>query len=103
MNFIRSAFAVSAFLLLAVTSSFGDPKGETVTVKGKVVDLACANAGKPTFGLVTEKGSIFVITQTKERQPGTEGLLSKVSKTVTVEGTLVKEGGLQVVYMKTLK
>src|SRR5213594_4515819 len=101
-------------LIVAVLAAFGQPKGEKVTVKGEVVDLwcyleggdhgaahkkcaiACAKAGNP-IGLVTEKGEVYVMMGIKDYQPGREVLIDKMAETVTVEGTLVKKGGVQVI------
>jgi hypothetical protein len=111
---IRAAFAASALLLLGIIATFAQPKGDAVTVKGEVVDLwcyleggdhgadhkqcavACAKAGNP-IGLITEKGDIYVMMGIKDHQPGKDVLISKMAETVTVEGTLVKKGGTQVI------
>ncbi|MBI3868659.1 MAG: hypothetical protein HY299_09030 [Verrucomicrobia bacterium] len=116
----RIVFAASALLLLGVAAVFAQPKGDTVTVKGEVVDLwcyleggdhgaehkkcgtACAKAGNP-IGLLTEKGEIYVMMGIKDHQPGKDVLIEKMSETVTVEGTLVKKGGTQVIYVSTVK
>lgn len=120
MKIIRVAIAVLPLLLLGVTPTFADPKGDAITVKGEVVDLwcyleggdhgaehkmcgtACAKAGNP-IGLVTEKGEVYVMMGIKDHQPGKDVLIEKMSETVTVEGTLVKKGGTQVIYVSTLK
>ena len=120
MKIIRVLFVAPALLVLGVWLAFGQPKGETVTVKGEVVDLwcyleggdhgaghkecavSCAKAGNP-IGLVTEKGDIYVMMGIKDHQPGREVLIDKMADTVTVEGTLVKKGGVQVIYVKTVK
>ena len=39
----------------------------------------------------------------KDHQPGKEVLLEKMTETVTVEGTLVKKGGVQVIYVSAVK
>jgi hypothetical protein len=69
---IQAAFALLSF---GTTSSFAEPKGEAVTMKGEVIDVwcylegddkgadhkkcavACAKAGNP-IGLLTEKGDV---------------------------------------------
>src|SRR5207247_8572228 len=111
---------ISALLVLGAFMAFAQPKGETVTVKGEVVDLwcyleggdhgaehkkcaiACAKAGNP-IGLVTEKGDVYVMMGIKDHQPGKDVLIDKMAETVTVEGTLVKKGGVQVVYVSSVK
>jgi hypothetical protein len=99
---------------------FAQPKGDTVTVKGEVVDLwcyleggdhgsehkdcavSCAKAGNPV-GLVTENGEVYVMMGIKDHQPGKDVLISKMAETVTVGGTLVKKGGTQVIYVSSVK
>lgn len=107
-------------VLCGVGTAFSEPKGESVKVTGEVVDLwcyleggdhgaehkacgtACAKAGNP-IGLVTEKGDVYVMMGLKDHQPGKEVLITKMAETVTVEGTLVKKGGTQVIYVSTVK
>ena len=117
---MRTVLIVPALVLLGAAITLGQPKGETVTVKGEVVDLwcyleggdhgadhkecavACAKAGNP-IGLVTEKGDVYVMMGMKEHQPGKEVLIDKMAETVTVQGTLVKKGGTQVIYVSSVK
>ena len=117
---VRAVFIAPALLVLGVWLAFGQPKGDTVTVKGEVVDLwcyleggdhgadhkecavSCAKAGNP-IGLVTEKGDIYVMMGIKDHQPGKDVLISKMAETVTVEGTLVRKGGTQVIYVSSVK
>ena len=112
-----TAAALSLWLL---TSAFAQPKGDTVTLKGEVVDLwcyleggdhgaehkkcavECAKAGNP-IALVTEKGDIYVLAGIKDHQPAKDVLLDKMAENVTIEGTLVKKGGVQVVYVTSVK
>jgi hypothetical protein len=120
IRIIRAAFAALPLLLLGVTPTFAEPKGETVKVKGEVIDLwcyleggdhgaehkscavSCAKAGNP-IGLLTEKGEVYVMMGMKDHQPGTDVLIEKMAETVTVEGTLVKKGGTQVIYVSAVK
>lgn len=107
-------------LVLSVGRVFADPKGEEVTVKGEVIDLwcyleggdhgadhkdcavMCAKAGNP-IGILDAKGNIYVAMGIKDHQPGREVLIDKMAETVTVTGTLVKKGGTQVIYVKSVK
>lgn len=120
IRIVRAVFVVSALLVVGVWYAFGQPKGDTVKIKGEVVDIwcyleggdhgadhkecavNCAKAGNP-IGLVTEKGDIYVMMGIKDHQPGKEVLIDKMAETVTVEGTLVKKGGIQVVYVSSVK
>jgi hypothetical protein len=115
-----AALAVLPLVWLPVTPTFAEPQGETVKVKGEVVGLgchleggdhgaehrkcttACAKAGNP-IGLLREKGDIYVMMGIKDHQPGKNVLIDKMGETVTVEGTLVKKGGLQVIYVSIVK
>jgi len=115
-----AALAASVVLFLAGARAFAEPKGEAVTLKGEVVDLwcyleggdhgaehkkcavECAKAGNP-IGLVTEKGDVYVLMGIKDHQPGKEVLIDKMADMVTIEGTLVKKGGTQVVYVTSVK
>ena len=117
---VRAALAMSALLVFGIVVVFAQPKGDTVKVKGEVVDLwcyleggdhgaehkscaiSCAKAGNPV-GLVTEKGEVYVMMGIKDHQPGKEVLIEKMAETVTVEGTLVKKGGTQVIYVSAVK
>src|SRR5882724_2660381 len=120
----RNLASVIAWALLLVglgtSAAFAEPQGETVKIKGEVVDLwcfleggdhgadhkecgvACAKAGNP-LGLLTAKGEIYVMMGMKDHQPGREVLIDKMAETVTVEGTLVKKGGTQVIYVSAVK
>ena len=107
-------------LVLTVRTATGAPKGEEVTVKGEVIDLwcyleggdhgadhkdcatMCAKAGNP-IGILDQKGNIYVVMGLKEHQPGKDLLSDKMADTVTVNGTLVKKGGVQVIYVKSVK
>lgn len=120
MKIIRASFATLALLLLGVVAVFAQPKGDTVKVKGEIVDLwcyleggdhgaehkacaiSCAKSGNP-IGLVTEKGEVYVMMGIKDHQPGKEVLIEKMAETVTVEGTLVRKGGAQVIYVSAVK
>jgi len=44
-----------------------------------------------------------VLMGIKDHQPGKDVLIDKMAETVTVEGTLVKKGGVQVVYVSAVK
>jgi hypothetical protein len=96
------------------------PKGERATVKGEVVDLwcyleggdrgpakkncatACAKAGNP-IGVLDAKGNLYVTAGLKDHQAAQTVLLDKMSQDVTVTGTVVKKGGLQMIYIESVK
>src|SRR3989442_6767 len=112
--------AVAIIAAVGVRVAVAPPKGEEVTVKGEVIDLwcyleggdhgaehkecatMCAKAGNP-IGILDEKGNIYVVMGLKEHQAGKELLSDKMAETVTVTGTVVKKGGVQVIYVKSVK
>jgi len=109
----------TAMLLLSAVIVLGQPKGPTVTAKGEVVDLwcyleggdhgishkqcstACAKAGNP-IGLVDSQGNIYVTAGMQDHQPARDVLLDKMNQEVTATGTLVKKGGTQMLYVKSV-
>lgn len=117
---VSMLIGAAALTFVGVTIAFAQPKGDTVKVKGEVVDLwcfleggdrgadhkqcaiSCAKAGNP-IGLVTEKDEVYVLMGIKDHQPGKDVLIDKMAETVTVEGTLVKKGGTQVIYVSSVK
>ena len=118
---ILSGACVAAALVFAgAWLAFAQPKGREITVKGEVIDLwcyleggdhgaehkdcatMCAKAGNP-IGILDDKGNIYVVMGLKEHQAGKELLSDKMADTATVSGTLVKKGGVQVIYVKTVK
>lgn len=119
----KFALAVAAAVIVVALTTIslnGQPKGKQVTVKGEVVDLwcyledgshgadhktcatNCAKAGNP-IGIVDAKGAVYVAMGIEDHQSGREVLIDKMSETVTVTGTLVEKGGIQVIYVKSVK
>jgi len=120
---MRSTFmGVSiSVLLIAGTGWLGaQPKGERATIKGEVIDLwcyleggdrgsakkacatACAKAGNP-IGLVDGKGQVYVTAGLRDHEPGRVMLLDRMSQEVTVTGTVVRNGGVQMIYVESVK
>jgi len=107
-------------VILGTQGAGAQPKGARTTIAGEVVDLwcyleggdrgaakkecavACAKAGNP-IGLVDAKGNVFVAAGLKDHQPAQSLLLQKMSSEVTVTGTLVKAGGVQMIYIDSVK
>ena len=112
--------AVMAALAMLALAAFGQAKGPQVSVTGEVVDLwcyleggdrgpakkdcatACAKAGNP-IGVLDAKGNLYVAAGLKDHQPAQSVLLSRMSDQVTVTGTLVKKGGVQMIYIESVK
>jgi hypothetical protein len=109
-----SAMLVGTALLRA------QPKGERITVKGEVVDLwcyleggdrgaakkdcatACAMAGN-AIGILDAAGNLYVAAGLKDHQPAQTMLLKRMSDEITATGTVVKKGGIQMIYIDTVK
>ena len=112
--------SMSMLLIGATPVVFAQPKGERATVRGEVVDLwcyleggdrgpekkqcatACAKAGNP-IGILDAKGNLYVAAGLKDHQPAQTLLLDKMSDEVSVTGTVVKKGGVQMIYIDTVK
>jgi hypothetical protein len=120
---MRIALTTAAlFAMLMAGSSFvrAQPKGQRATITGEVVDLwcyleggdrgaakkacatACAKAGNP-IGLLDAKGNLYVTAGLKDHEPGRALLLDKMSQEVTVTGTVVENGGVQMIYIDSVK
>ena len=117
---IYGVLAFSALLFLASMLAHAQPKGDAVTLKGEVVDLwcyleggdkgadhkqcavTCAKAGNP-IALLSEKGDIYILVGIKDHDPAKDMLIEKMADNVTVEGTLVKKGGVQAIYVTSIK
>jgi hypothetical protein len=118
----RTLMTLTVFALLIGGPSAlrAQPKGEHATITGEVVDLwcyleggdrgaakracaiACAKAGNP-IGLVDAKGNVYVTAGLKDHEPGRALLLDKMSHEVTVTGTVVNNGGVQMIYVDSVK
>jgi hypothetical protein len=115
----RVLAAVVLFGSLPLTM-FAQPKGERVTVSGEVVDMwcyleggdrgaakkacatACAKAGNP-IGILDSAGNLYIAAGLKSHQAAQALLIGKMSDNVTVSGTLVKKGGVQMIYIDSVK
>jgi hypothetical protein len=109
-----------ALVVAATLTPAAQPKGERVTVKGEAVDMwcyleggdrgpakrecatACAKAGNPV-GIVDGKGNLFVAAGLKDHQPAQALLIGKMNRDVTVSGTVVKKGGVQMIYIDAVQ
>jgi len=68
----------------------------------KACATACAKAGNP-IGLLDAKGNLYVTAGLKDHEPGRTMLLERMSQTGTVTGTVVKSGGVQMMYVDSVK
>jgi len=119
-RFIYAVLALSVVVSLGGILANAQPKGDMVTVKGEVIDLwcyleggdkgadhkqcavTCAKAGNP-IALLSEKGDIYILVGIKDHDPAKDTLIDKMAENVTVEGTLVKKGGVQAIYVTSIK
>jgi hypothetical protein len=110
----------SGLLVIATLTPAAQPKGERLTVKGEVVDMwcyleggdrgpakrecatACAKAGNP-IGIVDAKGNLFVAAGLADHQPAQAMLIGKLNTDVTATGTVVKKGGVQMIYIDSVQ
>ena len=113
---------LGAVVMLAACAlfAFAQPKGQEVTIQGELVDLwcymasgargaehkacavACAKAGNP-IGIVDAEGNVYLCMGGKDKDPAREMLIEKMADTVTVTGIVVKKGGMQAVFISSLK
>jgi hypothetical protein len=117
---IYTVLALSVLLSLSGILAIAQPKGDAVSLKGEVVDVwcyfeggdkgadhkqcavTCAKAGDP-IALLTEKGDLYILVGIKDHDPAKDMLIEKMAENVTVDGTLVKKGGVQVIYVTAIK
>ena len=113
-------------LIVTATVVFGagwlraQPRGERATVTGEVIDMwcyleggdrgaakkacatACAKAGNP-IAILDAKENLYLAAGLKDHQPAQALLLDKMSQEVTVVGTLVRKGGVQMIYIESVR
>jgi hypothetical protein len=120
---VRNTFVTVYMLALLIGGTrflSAQPKGEHATITGEVVDLwcyleggdrgpakkdcavACAKAGNP-IGVLDAKGNLFVTAGLKDHQPAQSVLLTRMGDQVTIIGTVVKKGGVQMLYVDYVK
>jgi len=112
----------SALIVVAVGAGgvSAEPKGTRTSIAGEVVDVwcyleggdrgpakkacaaACAKAGNP-IGVLDAKGNLYVTASLKDHVPSRALLLDKMSEEVTVTGTVVRNGGVQMIYIESVK
>jgi len=119
---MRNACLVIAMSTVLTGTIFlrAQPKGDRMTVTGEVVDLwcyleggdrgpakkgcatACARAGNP-IGILDSAGNLYVAAGLEDHQSAQALLLNRMSDEVTAAGTVVKKGGIQMIYIDTVK
>ena len=63
---------------------------------------ACAKAGNP-IAILDGKGDLFVAAGLQDHQSAQALLLEKMNEQVTVSGTLVRKGGVQMLYIDSVR
>jgi len=117
---LSTVVAAVAVVVLAAVVSVAQPKGATVTIKGEAVDLwcymeggdrgpgkkecaaACAKAGN-AIGIVDASGTVYLASGLPDHQPARDILIAKMNEPVEVSGILVKKGGAQMIFVKSVK
>ena len=107
-------------IVLASAGGLAQPKGATVTIKGEAVDLwcymeggdrgaakkecatVCAKAGK-SIGVVDSQGTVYLVSGIQDHQPARDMLVGKMNEAGEVTGTLVKQGGAQMIFVRSVK
>jgi hypothetical protein len=102
--------------LLIASVAGAEPKGKSVSASGELVDMwcyyeggdhgpqhkacstACAKAGNP-IGLLQKNGQVYVLAGMKDHQPAKDVLVQHMNENVTVKGTLVSKGGVNMLYV----
>lgn len=118
----RALVVMMAVLLLTAigwAAEQGTPKGKEVTITGKVSCTfcnlpgqanctkeccqACIKSGDPVL-LSDPKGNLYIlISGEKEKPLMTPERMNLLQEEVKVQGMLVKRGGLQGIYVKTME
>lgn len=122
MTIHKASVSIVAVGVVVLTGLVGlaQPKGSTVTIKGEAVDLwcymeggdrgaakkecatACAKAGN-AIGIVDANGVVYLASGLQDHQPARDILAGKMNEAVEVSGTLVKKGGAQMIFVKSVK
>ena len=115
----RTLLVLMAVLLLASISWAQAPKGEEVTITGKMTCTFCnlpapakgtkeccqncVKAGDPVL-LEDAKGNLYILLTGEHEKPlMTPERMELLTATVTVKGLLAKRGGVQGIYVKELQ
>ncbi len=115
----RAFLVLMAVLLLTSICWAAAPKGQEVTITGKVVCAfcnlpapgkcskeccqACVKSGSPAL-LEDAQGNLYILLSGEHEKPVmTPEKMDLMTEKVTVKGILVKRGGLQGIYVKGME
>jgi hypothetical protein len=122
MNRIQTPRCLLAALLafmVAVPLALAAPKGKNITASGELIDMwcyyeggdhgpshkacatTCAKLGNP-IGLLQKNGQVYVLAGMQDHQPAKAVLVNHMSEMVTVKGTLVSKGGVNMLYVTSV-
>jgi hypothetical protein len=119
MSGTKKTTIVVAIAIATAGALSAQPKGRRATIKGEVVDLwcyleggdrgpakkecatACARSGNPV-GLLDAKGNLYIAAGLNDHEPAQTMLLGKMNEEVTVTGTIVAKGGVQMIYVDSV-
>jgi hypothetical protein len=103
----------------AQPTATAEPKPETTSMTGELVDMwcymdhkargadhktcatGCAKAGN-AIGLLDSKGQVYLLQGGKMHDSGNSMFVDKMAETVTVKGKLVKLGGIQTIFVESV-
>ena len=72
------------------------------SIRGRSCATSCAKAGNP-IGILDAKGDLYVAAGLADHQAAQALLVDKLSTDVTVTGTVVRKGGVQMLYVDSVK
>ena len=115
----RAFLVLMAVLLLTSICWAAAPKGQEVTITGKVICAfcnlpapgkcskeccqACVKSGSPAL-LEDAQGNLYILLSGEHEKPVmTPEKMDLMTEKVTVKGILVKRGGLQGIYVKGME
>jgi hypothetical protein len=116
IHFSAVLFVALLATLILASVTVAQPKGKPVTAAGELIDTwcyfegsdhgpghkacstACAKAGNP-IGLLQKNGQVYILAGMKDHQPAKDVLVDHMNEMVTVKGTLVSKGGVNMLYV----
>ena len=112
----RCLLAVLLALVVAAPLALAQPKGKSIAASGELIDMwcyyeggdhgpshkacatTCAKLGNP-IGLLQKSGQVYVLAGMQDHQPAKAVLVDHMGEIVTVKGTLVSKGGVNMLYV----
>ncbi|MEW6658225.1 MAG: hypothetical protein AB1424_06170 [Thermodesulfobacteriota bacterium] len=115
----KAVLVLMALLLLTATCWAAAPKGQEVTITGKMTCTfcnlpapgkcskeccqACLKSGDPVL-LEDAQGTLYILLSGEHEKPlMTPDRMNLLTEKVTVKGMMVKRGGIQGIYVKGME